>query len=67
MISTGIAVVVAGAVIVLLMPRVSIETAREYQRYIVFRLRRSLGQKGPDVVSLVPIGQELGEDDHGTR
>ena len=67
MISTGIAVVVAVAVIVLLMPRVSIEIAREYQRYIVLRLGRSLGQKRPDAVSLVPIGQELGEKDHGTR
>ena len=67
MILTGIAVVAAVAVIVLLMPRASIEIAREYQRYVVFRLGCSLGQKGPDAVSLVPISQELGEDDHGAR
>jgi len=55
MLSTGLAVVVAIAVIVLLMLRASIKIAREYQRYVVFRLGRSLGQKGPGVVFLVPI------------
>ena len=53
--STGVVVVVAVAVIVLLMLRVSIKIAREYQRYVVFRLGRSLGQKGPGVVFLIPI------------
>jgi hypothetical protein len=51
MISAGLAVVVAVAVIVLLMPRASIKIAREYRRLVV----------------LVPIRQELQEDDHGAR
>jgi len=51
MISTGLAVVVAVAAIVLLRPRASIKIAREYQRAVV----------------LVPIRQELQEDDHGAR
>ena len=50
MLSTGLAVVAAVAVIVLLLLRSSIKIAREYQRYVVFRLGRSLGQKGPGVV-----------------
>jgi len=41
----------AVAVIALLMPRASIKIAREYQRVVV----------------LVPIRQELQEDDHGAR
>jgi regulator of protease activity HflC (stomatin/prohibitin superfamily) len=55
MITTGLGVVVAVAVIVLLILRASIKIAREYQRYVVFRLGRSLGQKGPGVVFLFPI------------
>jgi hypothetical protein len=51
MISTGLAVVAAVAVIVLLMRRASITIAREYQRMVV----------------LVPIRQEFQEDDHGAR
>jgi regulator of protease activity HflC (stomatin/prohibitin superfamily) len=55
MIPTGLGVVVAVAVVVLLILRASIKIAREYQRYVVFRLGRSLGQKGPGVVFLFPI------------
>jgi len=54
-VSTGLTVIVAVAVIVLLLLRSSIKIAREYQRYVVFRLGRSLGQKGPGVVFLIPI------------
>jgi len=55
MLHTGLGVVVAIVVIVLLLLRASIKIAREYQRYVVFRLGRSLGQKGPGVVFLFPI------------
>jgi len=55
MITTGLGAVVAVVVIVLLILRASIKIAREYQRYVVFRLGRSLGQKGPGVVFLFPI------------
>jgi regulator of protease activity HflC (stomatin/prohibitin superfamily) len=52
---TGFGVVAAAAIVVLLILRASIKIAREYQRYVVFRLGRSLGQKGPGVVFLFPI------------
>lgn len=55
MIHVGFGIAVAVAVIVLLVLRASIKIAREYQRFVVFRLGRSLGQKGPGVVFLFPI------------
>jgi len=55
LIHTGLGILVAVAVIVVLVLRASIKIAREYQRYVVFRLGRSLGQKGPGVVFLFPI------------
>jgi regulator of protease activity HflC (stomatin/prohibitin superfamily) len=48
-------VVIGIIVIVLLILRASVKIAREYQRYVVFRLGRSLGQKGPGIVFLFPI------------
>jgi regulator of protease activity HflC (stomatin/prohibitin superfamily) len=55
MLHTGFGVVAAAAIVILLILRASIKIAREYQRYVVFRLGRSLGQKGPGVVFLFPI------------
>jgi regulator of protease activity HflC (stomatin/prohibitin superfamily) len=55
MMPTGLAAAVAVAVVVLLALRASVKIAREYQRFVVFRLGRSLGKKGPGVVFLYPI------------
>jgi len=51
----GLVLTIGIIVIALLLLRASIKIAREYQRYVVFRLGRSLGQKGPGIVFLFPI------------
>jgi regulator of protease activity HflC (stomatin/prohibitin superfamily) len=33
----------------------SVKIVREYKRLVVFRLGRSVGQKGPGIVFLIPI------------
>ena len=33
----------------------AIKVVREYQRLVVFRLGRSIGQKGPGIVFLIPF------------
>lgn len=54
-ISTGMVMAGGGVVVALLVVRSSVKIAREYQRFVVFRLGRSLGQRGPGVVFLFPI------------
>jgi regulator of protease activity HflC (stomatin/prohibitin superfamily) len=53
--NTGLGVAVVAVVIVSLALRASVKIARDYQRFVVFRLGRSLGAKGPGVVFLIPI------------
>jgi regulator of protease activity HflC (stomatin/prohibitin superfamily) len=48
----GVAFFLLFAVIILSM---AIKIVREYQRLVVFRLGRSIGQKGPGVVFLIPL------------
>jgi len=48
----GLGLLVMLVVIVL---SVAIKIVREYQRLVVFRLGRSIGQKGPGIVFLIPI------------
>jgi regulator of protease activity HflC (stomatin/prohibitin superfamily) len=43
--------VVLGAIVL----SIAIKIVREYQRLVVFRLGRSIGQKGPGIVFLIPI------------
>jgi regulator of protease activity HflC (stomatin/prohibitin superfamily) len=45
----------AAIIIVVILLRAGIKIVREYQRLVVFRLGRSIGQKGPGVVYLIPI------------
>jgi regulator of protease activity HflC (stomatin/prohibitin superfamily) len=42
-------------VLVVIVLSVAIKIVREYQRIVVFRLGRSIGQKGPGIVFLIPI------------
>jgi regulator of protease activity HflC (stomatin/prohibitin superfamily) len=44
--------IVVGAVIIL---SAAIKIVREYQRLVVFRLGRAIGEKGPGIVFLIPI------------
>jgi regulator of protease activity HflC (stomatin/prohibitin superfamily) len=53
--NTGLGLAVVAVVIVSLALRASVKIARDYQRFVVFRLGRSLGAKGPGVVFLIPI------------
>ena len=43
------------AVLVAIVLSQAIKIVREYQRLVVFRLGRSIGQKGPGIVFLIPI------------
>jgi len=42
-------------VLVVIVLSIAIKIVREYQRLVVFRLGRSIGQKGPGIVFLIPI------------
>ena len=42
-------------IIVVLLYRSGVKIVREYQRLVVFRLGRSMGEKGPGIVYLIPI------------
>jgi regulator of protease activity HflC (stomatin/prohibitin superfamily) len=43
------------AVLFALLVRLSVKIVREYQRLVVFRLGRAIGEKGPGLVILIPI------------
>jgi regulator of protease activity HflC (stomatin/prohibitin superfamily) len=45
------AIVIISAILL----RAGIKVVREYQRLVVFRLGRSIGQKGPGIVYLIPL------------
>jgi regulator of protease activity HflC (stomatin/prohibitin superfamily) len=48
--------IIFGAIVVLLiLLPMAIRIVREYQRLVVFRLGRSIGEKGPGVVLLIPL------------
>ncbi|MDR5683314.1 MAG: SPFH domain-containing protein [Armatimonadota bacterium] len=47
--------VIGGAVVALWILVSAIKIVREYQRLVVFRLGRSIGQRGPGIVFLIPI------------
>jgi regulator of protease activity HflC (stomatin/prohibitin superfamily) len=51
----GFLFLVAIVVVALILLYNGIRIVREYQRLVVFRLGRSIGQKGPGVVYLIPI------------
>ena len=51
----GLLFVVAVVIIGVLLLYNGIRIVREYQRLVVFRLGRSIGEKGPGVVYLIPI------------
>jgi regulator of protease activity HflC (stomatin/prohibitin superfamily) len=46
---------VAVAIIILIILASSIKVVREYERVVVFRLGRLIGQKGPGVVIILPV------------
>ena len=50
-----IGVVIAFAVLALLLLLAAIRILREYERAVVFRLGRLLGEKGPGLVLLIPV------------
>ncbi len=47
--------VVALVIVVVLLCWNGVKIVREYQRLVVFRLGRSIGQKGPGIVYLIPV------------
>src|SRR5438093_10181949 len=52
------ALIVIGAILVFLLLIIlplSIKIVREFQRLVIFRLGRSIGQRGPGIVFLIPI------------
>src|SRR5207249_10247460 len=51
----GFGYLVAGIIVAISILSSAIKIVREYQRLVVFRLGRSIGQKGPGVVYLIPI------------
>ena len=53
--AVAIGVIVAFAVLALILLIAAIRILREYQRAVVFRLGRLLGEKGPGLVLLIPV------------
>ncbi len=52
---TTLIIVIAAILLVLGLIRYGIRIVREYQRLVIFRLGKSIGQKGPGIVFLIPF------------
>jgi regulator of protease activity HflC (stomatin/prohibitin superfamily) len=48
-------IIIAAVLLVLGLIRYGIRIVREYQRLVIFRLGKSIGQKGPGIVFLIPF------------
>lgn len=53
--SVALALIVAVGFFVLILLMLSIRIAREYERGVIFRLGRLIGQKGPGIFLLIPV------------
>jgi regulator of protease activity HflC (stomatin/prohibitin superfamily) len=52
---TTLIIMIAAILLVLGLIRYGIRIVREYQRLVIFRLGKSIGQKGPGIVFLIPF------------
>ncbi len=57
--SVGIAIVAVLAVFLLILVAASVRVLREYERGVIFRLGRLIAQKGPGLILLIPIVDQM--------
>ena len=55
----GLAIVAVLALLLLILLASSIRILREYERGVIFRLGRLIGQKGPGLILLIPIVDQM--------
>jgi regulator of protease activity HflC (stomatin/prohibitin superfamily) len=57
--SVGVAIVAVVAVLVLILVASAVRILREYERGVIFRLGRLIAQKGPGLILLIPIIDQM--------
>ncbi len=57
--SVGVAVVAVVAILVLILVASAVRILREYERGVIFRLGRLIAQKGPGLILLIPIIDQM--------